>query len=170
METTVPLIPWNTAALWQEANFALCRTIERHHERLTDARNIAIALRKEMISIFPQMDHLCGISCPSCPEICCCRACVWLDYRDLLFLHLVGIQIPEAQLLSHRGEQCRYIGPEGCSLDRIQRPFVCTYYLCPAQTQYLRERSTHLHGLSKCLQRIKSLRREMEHLFVAAIL
>lgn len=169
METSFSPIPWNTPARWQEAHFAFCHAIEHHHEQLTDARHLAVELHKEMIAVFPLMDRLCGVTCPSCPEVCCKHAWVWLDYKDLLFLHLAGIQLPEAQLLDHRGERCRYLGPNGCRLDRIQRPFVCTYYLCPAQTQFLREDPTQLHGLNNCLQRIKSLRTEMEHQFIAAL-
>jgi hypothetical protein len=53
--------------------------------------------------IFPLMDHLCRKTCPDCTNICCRRAWVWADFRDLLFCHLAGIPRPDQQLLDRSG-------------------------------------------------------------------
>lgn len=169
MDRSYTPIPWNTPALWQEANFALCHAVERHPGRLMDARRLAIELRHEMLSIVPLMERLCSVTCALCQEVCCLQACVWMDYKDLVFLHLTGIQIPEAQPLNNRGECCRYLGPKGCRLDRIQRPFICTWYLCPSQTQCIRENPAYLKCVSNRIQQVKSRRKEMEYLFIKAI-
>jgi hypothetical protein len=35
-------------------------------------------------------------------------------------------------------DRCRYLGPRGCRLSRLDRPWVCTWYLCPTQRERLR--------------------------------
>lgn len=162
-------IPWNTPVLWQEANFAICHAVERHSRQLMEARRIAIGLQEIMSSVFRHMEHLCGATCPSCREVCCRHACVWMDYKDLIFLHLTGTQIPPSQPLSHRGERCRHLGPTGCRLDRIQRPFICTWYLCPAQKRCMSENPAHMNRIGNGIQQVKSLRNKMEYHFISAI-
>ena len=61
------------------------------------------------------------------------RARVWLDFPDLLFMHLSGQALPLGQLRAQRSEACAYLGPKGCRLPRLSRPWVCTWYLCPEQ-------------------------------------
>jgi hypothetical protein len=102
-------------------------------------------------------------------EVCCRRAWVWVDFRDLLFLHLAGIPVPDHQLLSREGNSCRYGGSSGCRLDRIQRPFVCTWYLCPAQTRILRKQPAEMKLITASLQQIKRLRHKMEMSFIRAL-
>jgi hypothetical protein len=163
-----PLIPWSTPDQWAEANAGLAHLVRHHRSRLDEARRYAHELQARMRSLFPLMDRLCAAACPACTDICCRRACVWIDFRDLLFLHLAGITAPEGQLLSRRGERCRYHTAAGCRLERIQRPFVCIWYLCPVQTGYLRRKSGSIQHTTACLQQIKQLRKEMENVFIRA--
>jgi hypothetical protein len=78
--------------------------------------------------------------------------------------------VPDQQLLDRQGVHCRYGSPDGCRLDRIQRPFVCTWYLCPAQTQRLQKEPVEMKMVSDSLQQIKRLRREMEASFIRAVI
>ena len=94
---------------------------------------------------------------------------LWADFRDLLFLHLADIPLPDGQLISRSAGHCRYAGPDGCRLERIQRPFVCTWYLCPAQTRLLMEQPTDKHRLATILHRIKEQRCQMEDAFIKAL-
>ena len=116
------------------------------------------------------MDHLCRRTCPDCTNVCCRRAWVWAEFKDLLFLHLAGIPVPDQQLLDHQGDRCRYKNPDGCRLDRIQRPFVCTWYLCPSQTRFLDHQSAEKHNLSRILEQIKNDRKRMEASYIRAII
>lgn len=169
MEATVPFIPWPTPGLWREANDSIQHTLQRNRDALAPCRHLAHELRRQMTALFPIMDHLCRATCPTCADVCCRRACVWIDFKDLLLLHLADIPLPDGQLLGSRGEHCRYGAPDGCRLDRIQRPFVCTWYLCPAQTQRLRRYPRQMARIMEALQRVKQLRQEMEMLFIRAV-
>jgi hypothetical protein len=48
-----------------------------------------------------------------------------------------GTVLP-AQPKANLSMPCRYLGPRGCRLPRIARPWICTWYLCPTQTAKLR--------------------------------
>ena len=117
----------------------------------------------------PILETLCSLTCPGCPDSCCQRAKVWLDFRDLLFLHLVQGLLPLHQLRRDLKEPCRFLGHKGCTLPRICRPWICTLYLCPVQTNLLRRLPTQDQvEFNKAVEEVKEGRREMEELFVKA--
>lgn len=169
MDPAVAHVPWSSPALWQEANASLAAALSRHAAAMAglyhQARRIACALE----SLFPLMEDLCRDTCPNCADICCRRAWVWADFRDLLFLHLAGIPPPDTQLIGVTDGHCRFAGPHGCQLERIRRPFVCTWYVCPAQIRLLRRRPTAQRRVDAALERIKRLRREMEAAFIRTV-
>jgi len=169
MDSNLSSIPWPTPALWQEANTCLAHTMRQNHSVLAESHRQAQRIRRRLESIFPLMDRLCRKTCPGCMDICCRRAWVWADFKDLLFLHLAGIPMPDRQLLGRQGDHCRYKSPDGCRLDRVQRPFVCTWYLCPAQTQRLRKDPVEMQIIQEALQQIKRLRQKMEMSFIRAV-
>jgi hypothetical protein len=115
------------------------------------------------------MEELCRVTCPDCKDICCRRSWVWADFKDLLFFHLADIAVPDRQLLSQQGDDCRYGSAEGCCLERVQRPFVCTWYVCPDQSEHLRQTPAKMLCVSSSLQEIKALRNEMEATFIRAL-
>ena len=162
-------IPWHTPALWQEANACLKHILQHNGPALDESRRLAHRLKQQLTSTFPLMNRLCRETCPDCADACCRRAWVWADFRDLLFLHLAGIPVPDQQMLDQQGDHCRYGSPGGCRLDRIQRPFVCTWYLCPIQTRILRKQPAEAERLSNTLQQIKIQRRRMENTFIQAV-
>jgi hypothetical protein len=169
MDDRFSATPWNTSELWLEANACLDRSIRHNRHRLNDVVRLAEELRGQLIAIFPYMDTLCRSTCPACPDSCCRRAWVWADFKDLLFLHLAGIAPPDRQLISRRGGRCRCGGTQGCRLDRIQRPFICTWYLCPEQTRTLNKWPAQRDRLMQTLQWIKRHRRVMEDRFIGAV-
>lgn len=162
-------VPWHTIGRWQEANASLAKTIDNHEPALTDCRRQARQTRRLLESLFPLMEKLCRRTCPDCTDICCQRAWVWADFRDLLFFHLAGIPAPEQQLVCRQGDHCRNVGPSGCRLERLQRPFVCTWYICPAQTRLLDNRPEEKRHLTSALEQIKTLRKRTESTFIRIV-
>jgi len=162
-------VPWDTIGRWQEANTCLVKTIGNHEAALADCRRQARQTRHLLEILFPLMEDLCRRTCPDCTDICCQRAWVWADFRDLLFFHLAGIPVPERQLVCLRGDHCRYAGPNGCRLERLQRPFICTWYICPAQTRLLNNRPEEKRHLFSKLDQIKNSRKQMEASFIRVV-
>ena len=169
MDNPLSTVPWNTPALWQAANAALSASLQRNWLSMTDLIREAHTIRRHYEALFPIMDNLCHRTCPACTENCCRRAWVWADFKDLLFMHLADIAVPPQQLLRNQGDRCRYAGSAGCQLDRLQRPFICTWYLCPAQSQRLDRQPTAKRKLACILDQIKKDRKRMEAAYIQAI-
>jgi len=163
--------PWGTIPAWQEANNSIELHIKRYYPQLRPAIQIAQKTRSCLESIFPSLDDLCLNTCPRCPDVCCLSASPWYDLRDLIFLHFNQLSIPLSQTISSSEETCRYQNHKGCSLPRIARPWICTWYLCPAQTANLKERTINRwQALSRVLGKIKAHRKKMEDEFIRIIL
>ena len=159
--------PWNTKPAWQEANRSIDRLVQRNADKLSLAVSLAALVRVMLESIFNLLDGLCSETCPRCPDPCCSHARVWYDYRDLLFFHLNALPIPVSQPIEALNATCRYLRFRGCTLERISRPWICTWYLCPVQTGNLNNRRTHQRkDLSSRLNEIKASRKEMEASFI----
>ena len=124
-----------------------------------------------MVSLFPLLDELCKATCTYCPDPCCFSAYAWFDFRDLLFAHLNGLAISPAQLMTDRKMICRYLGVRGCTLERISRPWICTWYLCPAQLGALRADAAYGKKafFLETAREIRGERKEMETVFIEAL-
>jgi len=161
--------PWGLDREWKEANRSFKIHIDRYRSELGSVFLSAQDVRNRLALISSLLHTLALETCRFCPGSCCQTASPWYDFRDLLFLHLTDVIVPERQLLQQRNDICRYESPAGCRLERLQRPFVCTWYLCPAQKRELDERTAEKKIVFVTLQEIKSLRKEMEISFIKAL-
>ena len=162
--------PWNSIAAWQEANRSLNFLIQRNLSELDRAMSLAHKVQTRLASIFSILDDLCKATCPWCPDPCCLAARVWIDFKDLLFLHLAGHPIPPEQLLSNFKESCRYWSPRGCTLPRISRPWVCTWHLCRTQKVNLRRKAPSVQEKFRhAVQRITAGRKALETEFIRIV-
>ena len=162
--------PWNSIDSWQEANQSLNFLIIRNLTELKRAVSLAHKIEARLALIFSILNDLCKATCPWCPDPCCLSAKVWIDFKDLLFLHLGGHQIPSEQLLSNLKEVCRYWSHKGCVLPRMSRPWVCAWYLCPTQQANLRQKARHTQDeFSRLIQTVKVCRAEMEAEFIRIV-
>ncbi len=158
---------WALPSVWQEANQTLDHLMQIYGTGLETAKSLARSVRKNLALIFPILDQMNALTCPWCPDPCCITAKVWFDFKDLVFLHLSGIDIPTAQLIRNLKDSCRYLGLNGCTLNRTSRPWVCTWYLCPTQTAILRKNAYQAgNQISTAFKKIKDNRRTMEEKFI----
>ena len=155
---------------WKASNRALGFLIGRHRAQLAPAVAIAQRIHGRLTSIFPVMDTLCRVTCPWCPEPCCIVNKVWLDFQDLLFMHLTGEPIPSAQLTEDTDEACRFLSPGGCSLPRIIRPWACTLFTCPTQRAVLRQKGPSVtENLDAMIAAVRIDRMDMEEVFTTVV-
>ena len=163
-------IPWAQPDQWQAVHRTFNRLIDRHRPRLGPAREASRTLKRRLLSLIPLLDDLAASTCSRCPDPCCAVAVPWYDFRDLLFLNLTGEPIPPAQPLNDYGGTCRYLGPRGCRIERIRRPWICTWYRCPTQTARLQNYHIHLKNrMERELRQIKAERMALETLFLRVI-
>lgn len=130
--------PWSTPTDWQAANQSFSHLIRLHDPAFAPVRAAALLLAERLATLSNGVDRLCRATCRFCPKPCCDSAWAWFDFKDLLFMHLCGMALPGGQTLSAPGDRCRYLGPRGCRLPRLARPWVCTWYACPPQAARLR--------------------------------
>lgn len=162
--------PWGSGAAWDAANRSLDFLIQRNRMKLDPTVILAQEVQTWMVSIFSVLDDLCRVTCPWCPDPCCLAARVWIDFKDLLFLHLAGHPTPPEQLLSDFKESCRYWSPKGCTLPRISRPWVCTWHLCPTQKVNLRRKVPSVREKFRhAVQQITAGRKAMENEFIRIV-
>ena len=163
-------IPWATPRAWLAASQSVKFHRRIYEPEFLSVKLLAKKLSRRLESIFSDLDELCIDSCPWCPEPCCLKASIWFDFKDLLFLHFNGLSIPPAQPKDNLSMPCRYLGPRGCRLPRITRPWICTWYLCPTQTAKLRNgHRAERELLDQAIARIKSERILLENEFIRVV-
>jgi hypothetical protein len=162
--------PWGSSTAWQEANRSIDIHIHRYRAELGPTVAIARETHSRLASIFPFLKDLCMATCRCCPESCCLTASPWYDFRDLLFLHLNCLEIPRSQPIHDYKDTCCYLSPRGCKLSRITRPWICTWYLCPAQTANLKKRNRRQwETIKRTVSEIKGGRQQLEVEFIRVI-
>ena len=143
-ETTPPFWPNNGGAArnpqWQASNCALASLLAIHRRDLGRAIAVAVEIRRGIDELTPLMAALCNRTCRFCPEPCCISNTVWIDFRDLLFLHLIEEPIPPCQAASDPNDACPFLSHHGCRLPPRTRPWMCTQYICPAQRAILKRK------------------------------
>ena len=162
--------PWGSRPAWQEANRSIDVHIHRYRAKLGPAVVIAREIRCRLWSNFPALNELCMATCRYCPEPCCLTASPWYDFRDLLFLHLNPLEVPRSQPIHNNTDICCYLGPRGCGLSRVTRPWICTWYLCPTQKENLKKRNRRAwEHFNRTFSEIKRGREQLEMEFIRII-
>ena len=163
-------IPWASRQSWRAAHQSFAHHLRRYTANLKPLKMRAQTLESLFRGVFPILDELCAASCPWCPEPCCLKASVWFDFKDLLFMHVNQLLIPPCQSKTNLKNPCCYHGSSGCRLPRINRPWICTWYLCPTQTAILRKDHFAEHeSLKRTFHQIKSKRNFLESEYIRII-
>lgn len=148
---------------WHASNCALARLLSRHQQVLNKATAVALEIRREIDELTPLMTELCRRTCRFCPEPCCINNTVWIDFRDLLFLHLTDEPIPPCQAASDPGDTCPFLSYHGCRLPPRIRPWMCIKYICPAQRAVLQKKERSVStALCADIKKIERNRLRME--------
>ena len=162
--------PWGSSPAWREANRSIDIHIHAYRAELGPAVAIAREVRSRLASIFPFLNDLCMATCRCCPEPCCLTASPWYDFRDLLFLHLSLLEIPRSQPVHDYKDTCCYLSPRGCTLSRITRPWICTWYLCPTQAANMKRRNRRQwETINRTVSEFKRGREQLEVEYIRVI-
>jgi hypothetical protein len=148
---------------WRSTNLALARLLSHHRRKLHKAVRLAGDIGDGIETLAPLMAALCRRTCRFCPEPCCITHTVWIDFRDLLLLHLLEKPIPLRQAATEPGEACPYLAHRGCRLPASLRPWMCIQYVCSTQASVMKQtgRAT-MAALSVSIKHIEMKRFAME--------
>jgi len=164
---TPPLPPWADAPHWAAVNHTIGYWLAKRPAAMRRVSRLAGRLQSRMDDLDPQMRALSRSLCHDCAAPCCAHAKPWFDLADLLRLHLCRLPLPPGQPIGSVHERCRYFGPKGCGLPRRIRPWICTWYLCPAMKRALnRNGAESVQRAVAALDTVKNLRRRMETAFI----
>jgi len=148
---------------WRESNCALKRLLHFHRPVLGKATVLAGEIRNEIKRLSTFMEALRRRTCRFCPTPCCIANTVWIDFRDLLMLHLLDEPLPAQQAITQPGEACPFLGGHGCRLPWVLRPWMCLKYICPNQLAILtKEKRPDPAALNGSIDRIENQRLRME--------
>lgn len=154
-------IPWQDRAKFQEVLGSLARMGAQRGHELHPVRDLARKIQACFGQVSDELDMACSLTCPACQDNCCERATIWYDFRDLVYLYFGPGRMPQGQIVKGPGgEGCPNLTSSGCILPRAERPFVCTWYLCPDQKAM--SRCSHLN---EKILKIKEMRIQMENEF-----
>lgn len=96
--------------------------------------------------------------CPLCTDVCCRQKHGLFTPVDRAYLAALGEQVPVHDPLHAPDGPCQFLGPQGCSKERWQRAWKCTWYFCEPLLQALNEGPPKKsRRLSALLERIGKL-------------
>lgn len=161
-------VPWVHSEEWGE----MVRSVQDQCEMLGAKRQEAMLLVRQITesynSLEDPLDSLCKMTCPECADVCCLRATVWYDRRDLIYYYLAENGFPDQQIVRDDAGVCCHLGPGGCRLPRGHRPFICTWYLCVPQLALVKQKMGSPEGdVQQTVEWIKQLRKKLWSLFKA---
>lgn len=118
------------------------------------------AIVDRITQLFLEIDHtmrdLSDLVCSSCADVCCQRATLWYDMKDLLYIYLLTGTLPKEQITRNEAGACCNLEATGCRLQRMHRPFICTWYICPEMRRHLVDET-----LLKRIEEVKRLRKQL---------
>jgi hypothetical protein len=169
-----PLIPpgyfWADDEEWRQANHSLRLLFQRYDRDLASVRHSARLVAEMIDRLEPAQNDMCARVCPDCGGVCCRRARVGYDFRDLVLIHALGIETPPHQLQTHQDSPCRYLGPGGCALPRLHRPFICTWYYCDRMLAlFYQLPRREQNRLTESMKTAQTTRVEMEAAFIRVV-
>jgi hypothetical protein len=164
------MIPWCTSEDWQAVTRFFHAMSLDLNPALVQIQTLAGQIRQAFEALSDPMDALCNVTCMDCEDICCKRATIWYDFKDLIYFNFTFGRLPEAQIKKVTDKtgspHCTHFTETGCCLSRLERPFVCTWYLCPAQKQVISSHELNSgHIIPETVDNLKILRNQMESEF-----
>ena len=110
-----------------------------------DTEEIALELKETFHAVSPFIEKHTALVCPECEKVCCADKHGRYDTNDLFFLNALGITVSDDVSDRKESDTCRYIGTQGCTLERWMRPFRCTFFFCDALLKSLEQDNAKLY-------------------------
>jgi len=163
-------VPWQDRQEWSQVVVSITVAVAGLGGEVEQLREVARRIDDWYTELDGLLDSLVTLTCCNCTTICCTVATVWYDLRDLLFLYLADNQLPRQQITRNADQTCVHLTPQGCCLNRRERPFICTWYICAAQKDALiRQQNGAKKDIFHYIEQLKTERKELENRFVDAV-
>jgi len=174
---------------WQALWNKLSRELRELDGNLVD--RLVEQLQENIEWLDGHMTRYCEITCAACTDPCCLAQNIFYNQSDLLYLvgreiaappcpigersspapsascyPLQALEGPSGQTRRQTADPCRYLAQDGCLLPRIQRPYVCVWFLCESQMElFAREPAAFQRQFIDVLKNIRTHRLHLESLY-----
>jgi len=105
----------------------------------TNKTEIARELKGILDAVSPFIEKHTALICPLCEKVCCINKHGDHTKDDIYFLEALGIRVPSVEPERKDTDPCRFLAANGCSLDRWERPFRCTWFFCDPLLQSMKD-------------------------------
>ncbi len=123
---------------------------------------IAAELRSLFNAISPFFEKHTSKVCPFCKKVCCIKKHGQYNEEDIIVLTALNIDIPSFKLEGEDTAPCRFLTGKGCSLQRLIRPFQCTWYFCePLHGSMLEDSSMTYNEFIDNFKKLVEIRRKL---------
>ena len=174
---------------WQALRSKLARELRELNGNLVE--RLVEQIQKDIEWLDGHMTRYCEITCPACTDPCCLAQNIFYNRADLLYLvgqkkaatpgpigeqsspapsasryRLHAFEGPSGQTRRQTADPCRYLAQHGCLLPRIQRPYVCVWFLCEPQMElFACEPAAFQRQFIDVLKNIRTHRLQLESLY-----
>jgi hypothetical protein len=115
-------------------------TSQKVEEVKTTAGRIRMAVEK----ISPFIQQATQTVCPKCNDVCCISKHGYYNFEDLVYMHALGLEVPQHKSGRADSDPCQFLSEKGCSMDRAVRPSGCNWYFCSALLDHMEEMPGYL--------------------------
>lgn len=163
-------LTWRDGRRWQHAAELLAAWLKENKTTAGILRRHSELVRSGIAAIDPFIEQLTTAVCPKCLEVCCRWENCRYDAMDLVYLLTMGTAAPVyTEGLPDQGP-CLYLASLGCTIERIKRPFRCTWHFCAALVTHMAQRPQKpVRSFSIRFQEIQAIRQEMMALLLGSI-
>ena len=164
------MIPWTDEEAWTQVELAIRRTVASMGGEAAILQRYSRQIIKAYAELDMVLENVCLLSCLKCTDVCCTKATVWYDLKDLLSIYLNTGTIPDRQIFRTADHSYCNLTSSGCRLKRSDRPFICTWYICPDQKKVIDGYSDGEKGVMLCrtINKLKAARNKLEKVYIDA--
>ncbi len=159
-----PIMPWTDEQDWIQTNLSIRGTLAAMGRKAVILDKCSQQIARAYAELDMVLDDVCPLSCPTCADVCCSRATVWYDLKDLLFIYLNTGTFPDRQISRTVDHSCCNLTLSGCRLQRSARPFICSWYICPDQKRIIESFPDRdkKQALYRTIDTLKAARKELK--------
>lgn len=117
----------------------------RNHIQTEKRTELSNELKSAFSAVSPFIEKHTSIVCPVCEKVCCIDKHGRYESNDLVFLRPLGVDIHHNPSEREETDPCRFLNEKGCSRERWQRPFRCTFFFCDALLKSLEDDNAKLY-------------------------
>jgi hypothetical protein len=163
-------LTWRDGPGWQRAAELLTAWLEEDRTIAGILRRHSGLVHTGIAAIDPFIEQMTMVVCPICLDVCCRWENCRYDVIDLVYLLTMGAASPVfTEGLPEQGP-CLYLASSGCTIERTNRPFRCTWHFCPALVTHMAQMPQKpVRSFSVRFQEIQAIRQETMSLLMGSI-